>query len=141
MKNSMKLPSSAQTMLSKNSVLKGDLDTAGDVLAEGKIEGGIISHDNVYVGKAAIITGDITARNVLISGVVEGNVNCEGAVSLLSSAKLFGNVWAKTFNTEDGSIFKGSLETSGRDKSGTSTEVKDKKTSDYEKKSSILESL
>ena len=141
MKNGSKLPSSAQTVLSKNSVLKGDLDATGDVLAEGKIEGSITSHDNVYIGKAAVINGDITAKNVYIFGVVQGNVNSDGAVRLSSSAKLFGDVRAKTFNTDDGSVFKGALETSVQDKITKDSQEMDTKHAYNDNKSSVIESL
>ncbi len=141
MKSVSKLPSSAQTVLSKNSVLKGDLDVTGDVLAEGRIEGSINSHDNVYIGKAAVINGDITAKNVYIFGVVQGNINSDGALSLSSSAKLFGDVKAKTFNTEDGSIFKGKLETSGQDKINKDSHEMGTKAEYNDKKSSVIESL
>ncbi len=112
MKNEIKIPSSADTKIAKSSTLSGNLEVIGTLLISGRVEGNIISHDDIYIGKTAVINGDVTAKNAYIFGVVQGNVVADGSVYLATSSKLFGNIKSQSFVAEKGSTYKGTCETS-----------------------------
>ena len=136
MKKEIKIPSDADTKIAKNSVLTGDLEVIGTLLIDGRIEGNIKSHDNIYIGKTAVVKGDITAKNTYIFGVVQGNITTDGFLYLSATSKLFGNVRANSFNVEKGSVYRGLCETSEHDEN-TETSGAEQKI----KKESVIESL
>jgi len=136
MKKEIKIPSNTDTRIAKSSLLNGDLEVTGTLLIEGRIEGNIKSHDNIYIGKTAVVKGDITAKNTYIFGVVQGNITTDGFLYLSASSKLFGNVKANSFNVEKGSVYRGLCETSEHDESaGSSVDEQEVK------KESVIESL
>ena len=112
MKKEIKIPSDSETKIAKSSTVSGDIETTGSLLVNGRIEGSLTSHDDVYIGKTAVVNGDITAKNTYIFGVVQGNVASDGTVYLAASSKLFGNVHSQSFKVEKGSVYKGTCETS-----------------------------
>jgi cytoskeletal protein CcmA (bactofilin family) len=136
MKKEIKIPSNTDTRIAKSSVLNGDLEVTGTLLIEGRIEGSIKSHDNIYIGKTAVVKGDITAKNTYIFGVVQGNITTDGFLYLSASSKLFGNVKANSFNVEKGSVYRGLFETTEHNES------KEISSDDEEpKRESVIESL
>ncbi len=112
MKKEITIPSDSETKVAKSTTISGDIETTGGLLVNGRIEGSVTSHDDVYVGKTAVVNGNITAKNAYIFGVVQGNVISDGTVYMSASSKLFGNVHAQSFKIEKGSVYKGSCETS-----------------------------
>lgn len=112
MKKEITIPSDSETKIAKSSTVSGDIETIGGLLVNGRIEGSVTSHDDVYIGKTAVVNGNITAKNTYIFGVVQGNVTSDGTVYLSSTSKLFGNVHSQSFKVEKGSVYKGTCETS-----------------------------
>jgi len=112
MKKEIRIPADAETKISKSTILTGNLDLAGSLLVNGRMEGSVTSHDDVYIGRTAVINGDIISKNIYILGVVQGNVKADGHIYLAATAKLFGNISAQSFTVEKGSVFRGACETS-----------------------------
>lgn len=61
------------------------------------------------IGKGAFVSGDITASNVYISGVAEGNVYCSGFLRIFSESVLKGDVQARSFAVDEGAFFNGKI--------------------------------
>ena len=68
-KNTEKL----ESFIGTNSAFKGNVDSKGTLRVDGVVEGNI-SADWVIIGEKAHITGDITARGIVIGGKIDGNV-------------------------------------------------------------------
>lgn len=142
MKKEITIPSDSETKVAKSSTISGDIETTGGLLVDGRVEGNITSHDDVYVGKTAVVNGNIMAKNVYIFGVVQGNITSDGAVYLSVSSKLFGNVHAQSFKIEKGSIYKGSCETSDHAEDVEKIEnIDEEKTHNELKEDSIIENI
>ena len=142
MQKAVRFPSDADTKIAKSSTITGNLEVIGTLLVNGRIEGDILSHDDLYIGKTAVVNGDVTAKNVYIFGIVQGNVKADGFIYLAAASKLFGDVFAQSINVEKGSIYKGNCQTS--DHSGVMekiSEIDPEKRSDQLKDDSIIESL
>ena len=76
-KNTEKL----ESFIGTNSAFKGNVDTKGTLRVDGVVEGNI-SADWVIVGEKAHITGDITARGVVLGGKIDGNLKAKEIVEV-----------------------------------------------------------
>jgi cytoskeletal protein CcmA (bactofilin family) len=142
MQKAVRVPSDADTKVAKSSTITGNMEVIGTLLVNGRIEGNIKSHDDVFIGKTAVVNGDVTAKNVYVFGIVQGDVKTDGYIYLAPSSKLFGDVFAQSINVEKGSIYKGACQTS--DHAGVIEKIGDlesDKKFDQLKDESIIESL
>lgn len=98
---------SFDTLIGINSKFEGNIETNGTIRIDGKVFGDLKIKGDVYIGKDAVITGNISANNIFLSGKVEGNIEAKGILKILSSAKLYGDLIVNSLVTEEGSVFEG----------------------------------
>ena len=63
-----------QTIVLNDSEVEGDIILPGDLCLFGKILGNVTAKGKVEVKSGAVVTGNISCRELEIGGVVEGNV-------------------------------------------------------------------
>ena len=90
-------------------IIHGDIETEGSLRIDGKMEGSIIRADVVVLGKDASIVGDITAREVIVGGIVHGNIRASSRAELLASATVEGNIDAAVIRIHEGGSVQGRL--------------------------------
>lgn len=99
------------TVIGRSVTIRGDLSGKEDLHMDGDIEGTITFLENtVTVGPNARVVADIHARDVIVLGVVNGNLLASGRVELRQSASVQGNITASRLSIEDNAILKGRVE-------------------------------
>jgi cytoskeletal protein CcmA (bactofilin family) len=95
----------------KSVKIVGQIFTKEDLYVDGDVEGTIESLENkVTVGPHGRVQASIKAREVIILGQVQGNVETSDKVDLRKDAKLVGDITTARISIEDGAIFKGSID-------------------------------
>jgi cytoskeletal protein CcmA (bactofilin family) len=95
----------------KSVKIVGQIFTKEDLYVDGDVEGTIESLENkVTVGPHGRVQASIKAREVIILGQVQGNVETSDKVDLRKDAKLVGDITTSRISIEDGAIFKGSID-------------------------------
>jgi cytoskeletal protein CcmA (bactofilin family) len=94
-------------IIGPSSLIKGDIESEGSIRIDGKIFGNIKSLGNVIISENANVKGDIYSVNAEIYGKCEGNVQVKGKINIHQNSTLIGDIVAKSFNTKEGSFFKG----------------------------------
>jgi len=89
----------------------GQIFTKEDLYVDGDVEGTIESLENkVTVGPNGRVQASIKAREVIILGQVQGNVETSDKVDIRKDAKLVGDIITARISIEDGALFKGSID-------------------------------
>jgi cytoskeletal protein CcmA (bactofilin family) len=97
--------------IGKSVKIIGQIFTKEDLYVDGDVEGTIESLENkVTVGPNGRVQAGIKAREVIILGQVQGNVETSDKVDLRKDAKLVGDITTARISIEDGAIFKGSID-------------------------------
>lgn len=73
---------------------------------DGRIDGIVETEHDVSIGDKGVLKGLIKAKNVVVSGVLEGKVACE-TIDILSTGKLLGEVICGELMIEAGGKFIG----------------------------------
>jgi cytoskeletal protein CcmA (bactofilin family) len=68
---------------------------------------GNISADWVIVGEKSHITGDITARGIVIGGKIDGNLTAKEIVEVKNKGHIKGEIMSKKLVIAEGGIFEG----------------------------------
>ena len=91
--------------------VNGQIFTKEDLYVDGDVEGTIESQDNkVTIGPNGRVQAGIRAREVVILGQVQGNVEAADKVDIRKDAKLVGDIISARISIEDGALFKGSID-------------------------------
>jgi cytoskeletal protein CcmA (bactofilin family) len=92
-------------------VIKGQLSGSEDLYLDGEVEGTVeLTGNSLTVGPNGRIRANITAKEVIILGKVDGNINAAEKLQLRQSGILNGDVTTARIVIEDGAFFKGSVE-------------------------------
>ena len=75
---------------------------------EGLVDGRVECSQELDLGKTGRLNADaLAAKKMTLAGQVFGNVTCGGLLLLTSTAKVTGNIRARTIVIEEGAIFNG----------------------------------
>jgi cytoskeletal protein CcmA (bactofilin family) len=110
--------------IGKTIVIRGEVKGAEDLTIDGRVEGTVQLNDNrLTIGPNANVAADLTARDILIMGQVQGNVNASGRVELRAGCLVEGDVRALRLAIEDNAGFHGKVDlTQGVSKAAASAE-------------------
>ncbi|WP_222429923.1 bactofilin family protein [Paenibacillus cremeus] len=100
-------PKAMDTLIGEGTVFEGRIQSAAGVRIEGQLTGDIRCEGDVTVGEQGKVKSHIAGRDVVIAGVVHGNVTAKGKLRITSKGQLFGNVAAASFVIDEGAVFQG----------------------------------
>lgn len=97
--------------IGKSVLIKGELSGSEDLYLDGEVEGLIELRDHsLVIGPNSRIRANISAREVIVHGRVEGNVIGTERVELKQSCVLSGDITTQRVVIQDGAFFKGSVD-------------------------------
>ena len=96
-------------------IVTGNVVATEDLVIDGQIHGTIeLGDHSLAIGQGAVVTANLAAKIVTISGTVKGNVVGNAKVELKSTAKVEGDITAPKFLMEDGAALIGKVDTGNR---------------------------
>ncbi|MDD3051811.1 MAG: polymer-forming cytoskeletal protein [Candidatus Cloacimonetes bacterium] len=95
------------TIIGKGCKVNGSLSIKGGIKVDGEIEGELESDNIVIVGNTGNVKASIKAAECIISGTVTGDVTVISALELEKTARIDGNIKAKTLHVHVGAIING----------------------------------
>ena len=97
----------SNNIIGEGSVLKGNLNTSGNVRLEGKVIGDLSSSSKVACGETSVVDGNVIAENAEIAGKVTGKVTVTELLILKSTASIHGDISTSNLIIESGANFNG----------------------------------
>jgi cytoskeletal protein CcmA (bactofilin family) len=97
--------------LGKTIVIRGEIKGAEDLTIDGRVEGTVqLGENRLTVGPNANVAADLTAKDVLVMGQVQGNIIASGRVELRAGCLVEGDVRALRLAIEDNAGFHGKVD-------------------------------
>ncbi len=97
--------------IGKTIVICGEVKGSEDLIVDGRVEGTVnLSEGRLTVGPEAKVAADLTAKDVLVMGHVQGNIVASGRVELRAGCNLEGDIRALRLAIEDNAIFRGKVD-------------------------------
>ncbi len=82
--------------------ITGTLHSSGNVLIEGRFHGEVEATDTVWVEHGAQSDGQLRASDAVISGAVDGQIDCARRLQIAASAVVSGEIKTPVLVIEDG---------------------------------------
>jgi cytoskeletal protein CcmA (bactofilin family) len=106
-------PAEGSTVIGKSVTIRGEVSGSEEMFLDGVFEGTIaLPESRLTVGPNARVTADVVAGDVVIYGVVEGNIRATGRIELRDSAVVKGDIIAERLSIEENATIKGKVELS-----------------------------
>ena len=110
--------------LGKNVTVKGQIFAREDLTIDGEVEGTVECHDHrLTIGPNARVLATLKAREIIIHGSIQGNIEATDKIDMKKEAKLVGDIKTTRIVIEDGAYFKGSIDISKTAAAKPSTQV------------------
>lgn len=97
----------AETVVGSSVKLKGNLRSDGDIKIYGIVSGELKTKGSVVIGPEANIVASIKAKNVKISGTVQGNVEATEKIEITETGRVLGDIAAGILSIAPGAVFTG----------------------------------
>ncbi|AWW33116.1 polymer-forming cytoskeletal protein [Echinicola strongylocentroti] len=97
----------SSNVIAKETSIKGDIITQGNIRIEGVVNGTLSSKTKIVIGESARLVGNIDTKEAEIAGNVEGEVKCSDILFLKKTAVINGNIHTKKLVIENGAVFNG----------------------------------
>jgi cytoskeletal protein CcmA (bactofilin family) len=82
-----------------------------DLIVDGRVEGTVnLSESRLTIGPTAIVAANLSAKDILIMGQVQGNLVASGRVELRAGCQVEGDIRALRLAVEDNSVFRGKVD-------------------------------
>ena len=98
---------SFNTMVGPGAFVTGDLKLEGFTRVDGDIYGNLETTGKLIIGENARIRGSLTAKSVIVIGIVEGDILAPEGVHLFSSAVVLGDVISRKVKADEKVVIEG----------------------------------
>lgn len=99
--------------------IKGEITGKEDLFVDGSLEGKLdLGNASVTVGPNGKVKADVSAREVIVRGNVDGKIEGTERVQLWNSGRVTGEVRTERLAIEDGALLRGKVE-AGKPQSGS----------------------
>jgi cytoskeletal protein CcmA (bactofilin family) len=101
------------TLISAKTRINGDVEFSGGLHLDGYINGNVSAELNgpasLSVGEQGGIEGSVVVRNIVLNGIVKGDIDATERVELGAKARVMGNVRYSVIETAVGAQINGKL--------------------------------
>ena len=114
--------SKAAACVSQGIKIKGDLTGSEDLFIDGQVDGSVtLTNSIVTVGPNATVKAEITAREVVVRGRVQGRVAGSEKIQVWNTARIHGDMKSERIAVEEGAELHGTLEVGKPERSPEAT--------------------
>lgn len=100
-------------MVGKGLVLRGEITGEGDLHVQGRAEGKINVTGTVFILEGSSVQADIAATEIIVAGVVRGNLTATSKVELSPTGHLVGDIRSPALIVREGAALNGGINMEG----------------------------
>jgi cytoskeletal protein CcmA (bactofilin family) len=114
-----------QATIGRTLVIKGEISGSEALYIDGRIEGKItMPESRVTIGRNGKVDASIQAREVVVMGKVNGNIQCSDRVDIRAEGSVTGDISTARISVEDGAALKGGIQVHAEPKGQSQSQQK-----------------
>jgi len=95
------------TIIGPGAVFNGDITAPETIRIDGTLNGNCICEGDLILGTEGMIKGNISGRNITLSGKVTGDIKTQEKLELFSTARVVGDITARSLIIDEDAYFDG----------------------------------
>jgi cytoskeletal protein CcmA (bactofilin family) len=104
-------PERGAAVIGKSVMVKGQIFSREDLTIDGEVEGSVELQENrLTVGPHGRLQAGVKAREIVVLGAINGNIETSDKIEIRKDAKLVGDIKTARIVIEDGAYFKGAID-------------------------------
>jgi cytoskeletal protein CcmA (bactofilin family) len=96
-----------EALIGAGSKIVGKLTFEGPAQIDGEVEGEVVSKDKLVIGEGAVVNAKVVGSDILVKGVVTGDIVAARSLALQRPARIRGNISCPSLHIEEGVVFDG----------------------------------
>ncbi|HWR06279.1 polymer-forming cytoskeletal protein [Sporomusa sp.] len=109
-KQAISMSDQVGTIIGRDTSFKGCINSQGTIRIDGQHEGELITAGDIVVGESGRMQAQLKACNVIVAGMVTGNIEVSDKLELLPTAKVYGDIKVGTLTINEGAVFRGACQ-------------------------------
>ena len=102
---------SGSATIGKAVMIKGEIYSREDLIIDGEVERTVeLQEHRLTVGPNGKVQASVKAREIVVLGSIQGNVEAADKIDIRKDARLVGDIKTARIVIEDGAYFKGSID-------------------------------
>lgn len=98
---------SISTFIGSDTKVEGTLITSSSVRIDGNVVGGVCADGTVVLSQSGQIQGNVIADNIIVAGVVDGNLTIKDKTNIEPTGEVYGDITTAKILIDEQSIFQG----------------------------------
>ena len=98
------------TVIGNSIFISGNIEGKEDLSVRGRIEGNIALDNTLFLEESGVIKADVVVKNIVISGILIGNIEAQESVEITNIGQMVGDIIAPRIVIRDGAKFRGNIE-------------------------------
>ena len=108
MANRIEIPTdSLRNQIGTGTVIKGNIESSGDIRFDGNLVGNIKTKGKVVIGSTGEVKGEVNCSSSIVEGKIEGKIIVDELLTLNATSVINGDIVAKKLAIEPGARFSG----------------------------------
>lgn len=103
----------SKTEISSGARVRGTIRGGEDLVVRGRVDGAIEVDAEVSVVAGGIVKANVTARTVVVAGVLVGDVNASDRIEITADGRVVGDLVSPSLRIAEGARFSGGLTIGG----------------------------
>ena len=99
-----------ESLIAADLTIEGKIEGSGHIRIAGRFKGDVNVQGNLRIENGARLNGAVKAKQVVVAGELDGNIDSASKVDLLDSAVLTGDIKAGSLTVAAGSRIRGHVE-------------------------------
>jgi cytoskeletal protein CcmA (bactofilin family) len=95
------------SIISTDSIIKGDMESEGDIRIDGKLIGNINCKAKIIIGQQGKVEGNLNGNQADILGTINGDIKMTEQLNLLGKSIVNGNIHVGKLQMESTVVFNG----------------------------------
>jgi len=97
------------TFVGVDTKIEGTIISKSSVRVDGCVVGGVCTDGSLIVSKSGQVQGNVIAENVIVAGLVDGNMQIKDKTNIEPSGEVYGDISTDKILIDEESVFQGKI--------------------------------
>lgn len=95
------------SIIGADMVVEGNIRAKDTIRVEGNVTGNVETEESLILSATGKVKGNVKGNNIVVGGVLEGDLVCGGKTEVISTGKVLGNMHTKSLIVDENAVFQG----------------------------------